>query len=343
MKKRVWIWIITVSVMLAVIAVTLLLPGQDGLLIGKAKVDDLADGQAITIDTKAENFGILRGDLFYYYVDVIYNPQLVSEIDEDNLLLVINLEPFEIRDTEIEHFKLDSNKRLLRIQYQLQLIDGKTDSIYEFPSIVVRYKPVNTEGYMEYPSPAEPVYITSRLPDDIQNILQLMSIDLDLGYSMLRPVNGEVVSTEQSRLPYIFVIAGVFLAVGVLSDYFLRIVPQRRREKEKNISEKNTLISNACASLYKNLKDGAATEDILYQADHIIRLVLFQKENLDWLEDLRNQTISPGIKDTVFAFFKNTQNPVEDDQTEKCITETLEYMEKILKFYYPEEAEGWKK
>jgi hypothetical protein len=342
MKKRVWIWIITISVMLAVIAVTLLLPGQDGLLLGKAKVDDLPEGQAITVDTKAENFGILRGDLFYYYVDVIYNPQLVAEIDKDNLLLVINLEPFEIRDTVTKDIKLASDKRLLRIQYQLQLIDGETNKIYEFPSIVVRYRPANTEGYMEYPAQAEPVYITSRLPDDIQNILQLMKIDLDLGYSMLRPVNGEVISTEQSRLPYIFIIAGVFLAVGVMSDYFLRIVPQRRKEKEKSISEKNTLISNACASLYRNIKDGAAIEDILYQADHIVRLVLFQKENLDWLEDLRNQTISPGIKDTVFSFFRNTQNPVEECQSEKHIAETLEYMDKILKFYYPEEAEGWK-
>jgi hypothetical protein len=195
---------------------------------------------------------------------------------------------------------------------------------------------------MEYPSQAEPVYITSRLPDNIQNIFQLMDIDLDLGYSMLRPVNGEVISTEQSRLPYIFIIAGVFLAVGVLLDYFLRIVPQRRKDKEKSISEKNTLISNACVSLYRKVKDGAATQDILYQADHIIRLVLFQKENLDWLEDLRNQTISPGIKDTVFSFFKNTQNSVEECQSSECITETMEYMDKILKFYYPEEAEGWK-
>jgi hypothetical protein len=53
MKKRLWIWITTITVMLVVIAFTLLLPGQEGLLMGKAKSMTLLR-TTITVDTKAE-------------------------------------------------------------------------------------------------------------------------------------------------------------------------------------------------------------------------------------------------------------------------------------------------
>lgn len=342
MKKRVMIWLVTIVAMLVVIAVILLLPGQNELQLGKAKVDDLPAGQAIAIDTKAENFGILKGDLFYYYVDVIYNPQLVSEIDKDNLLVVINMEPFEVRNFQTVDFKLDADTRVFRIQYQLQLIDGETDYVYEFPSIVVRYKPVDSDGYMEYPSQAEPVYIVSRLPDDIQNIFKLIGGDIDLGYSMLRPVSGEVISTRESRLPWIFITIGVFSAAGALSDYALRIVPQRKKEKEKDAIERNTVISGAYASLNNNIKEAASYDDILHQADHIVRLVLFQKEKLDWLQDLSVESLPDEIRETVVSFFESTQKMPEEACTQKHLDESLRYMDKILRFYYPEEVDGWK-
>jgi hypothetical protein len=343
MKKRRLVWVITSSVAVVAVVIILSLSGQDGLQVGKAKIEKLPQGQVIMVDSRAERFGVQLGDTVLYFVDVLYDPEMVSEIDKSSMDESVKLEPFEIRDMQETDFKLDDSTRIYRRQYEIQLINGDVDYLYEFPSIVVSYKPADSGGYMEVPGTAEPVYVASRLPDDIEDIgdirgsYQLGDIigdvinsNIDLGYYMLRPLNGEILSIEQNPLPWILIAVGGLLVIGMLADSTLRVIPQRKEEKEKAKTEKNKPISQAYNSLYENRERGVSTENILYQIDHIVRIVLVQNEDMDWLEEMNTDLLPPEIRETVISLFEKTQKTVKEGLEQQNVEESLESLDKIL-------------
>lgn len=344
MKRKGLIWILIGTAMLIVFTITLLLNNTNDLQTGKSKVEKLPKDQAIMVESRAERFGVQKGDAFLYFVDVLYNPQLVYEIDKTSLEKNVKLEPFEIRDIQHTDFKLDSNTRVYRLQYELQLINGDVDYLYHFPSIVVTYKLMESEGFREIPGVAEPVYIASRLPEDPTKF-QLGDFGvnyLDEGYGILRPLKGEVEETGKNFLPWSLIIAGGLLAIGSLIDINLRVIPQRKEEKEKARIDKNKMISQAYHSLYLNIEKAIATDHMLYQISHIARLVLTQKENFDWLDELKIDRVPSGIREPVISLFTITQNMGINDSDQKNMDECLKYLDMILKFYYQEEVDSWK-
>jgi hypothetical protein len=341
MKKKLIIWGVTGIAMIVTIAVILLLPGQDGMQLDKAKIAKLTAGQAITIDTEAEDFGVQLGDAFSYFVDVIYNPEMVDEVDIDSLIQVVNLDPFEIREIRQSEIKLDANTRMYRIAYTLQFIDDDTDEVYEFPSIVVRYIPAGEDGYMEFPATPEPIYVLSRMPDNLSDIFVISGSDFDLGYGMLRPLSGDVISIDTNRTPWIVMAIGIFFIIGAVADYTLRILPQKRQEKDNLKSEKNKFVADAYALIHKNIDNGSPAEYILYRMDHLIRLVLSQKENLDPLEDFNYDLIPPEIRNEVISLFENTQRAVDKCTEQQLVEESMAYIDKILRHYFKEEVDSW--
>jgi hypothetical protein len=338
MGKKGLIWAITGIVVAVVIAVILLFSSQDELQLGKVLVNDLPEGTAIMIDTAASTFGVKKGDIFYYYVDILYNPALVEDIDKDRLLAAISLDPFEIRNVTETDFVESSDTYIYWIQYELQFINGDTDVVYEIPSIVVTYKTVGSEGYLELPGTAESVYVSSRLPDD----LRTSNYDIDLGYGMLRPLSGAIISIREDPLPWILIAAGAILAIGSAVDYGFRVIPQRSAEKVKTRAGRNLIIAQDYKSLYQNVGNSIAPDMILLQIDRITRIVLIKNEEFDWLEELKLDNIPSEIRETVVSLFTITQKAGIENMMQDNVRESLEYLDKILRFYYAEEVDSWK-
>lgn len=341
MKKRGLVWIATGSIIVIAIAIIMLLTGQSEMQLGKAKVDKLTEGKAIAVDSKAESFGILKGDVFLYYVDILCDSEQVSEIDIDGLIETINLEPFEVRNIQELKFALNDGIQVYRLAYELQLINGDVNSIYNFPSIVVRYKLTGSDGFQEMPVSAEPVYISSRLPESDEDFMNLNF--LDLGYeSPFRVLKGDIIEIKQSSLPWILLICGILLAIGAVVDFVVRVVPQRNKEKDSIRIEKNKQIAQIYNTLYRNIESKASYENIIYQIDHISRLVLSLNEHFQWLEEIDISKIPVKIKDEVTALFNNISKMSKGILQESDVNNSLQYLDNILRFYYQEDVNTWK-
>jgi len=248
MRRKGIIWIITCLVLIIAISTALLLTQQNELQVGISKVEKLSPGQAISIDTKAENFGIQIGDVFSYFVNIYYNPEKVVDIDGKNLIKTINLIPFEIRDVSEKNIKINNVTYVHEVQFKIQLVNGDIDHLYEFPSIVVKYKLNDSAGFLEIPCAAEPVYVSSRLPDKIENPIS----NLDFGYGLLRPLKGEANSLGGNQFAWVLLISGIVLGIGTVTDYYFRILPQKKNENENEKLEKSKLIYQAYKALYKD-------------------------------------------------------------------------------------------
>jgi hypothetical protein len=341
MKKRVLIWGITGSLIAIAITIVLLLTGQSETQLGVAKVDKLTEGKSIAVNSRAESFGVLKGDVFLYYVDILYNPEKVSEIDTQGLIDTIDLTPFDVRAINETEFKLNDGTKIHRLTYELQLVDGIVNNLYNFSSIVIRYKLSGSEGFQEMPASAEPIYVSSRLPESDEDFVALSY--LDLGYEApLRALQGEILEVKQNSIPWILLIAGGLLAIGTAIDFTVRIMPQKRKDKENARIEKNKQIARIYNTLYKNIGDGTSYDNIIYQIDHIARLVISRNEHLDWLEELDINQVSVDIREETAALFNNVYKIGKGTLNENDVKDSLEYMDKILKYYYHEDVDTWK-
>jgi hypothetical protein len=175
------IWILATLGAICTVALTAFLlnpsflPSDDLVL----KEEGLLEGEAILVRTGVEGFGVQKGDAFLYSVEVWYNPDLVSGIDRASVDKGLNLQPFEIREIRESESDFDSGTRVYRREYELQLIQGEVDALYEFPSLVVRYRPKDSEGLFEKTVIPEAIFVASRLPSDVEGL-------------ELRPLKGKV-------------------------------------------------------------------------------------------------------------------------------------------------------
>lgn len=341
MNKKRAIWLITVTVLILVVSLILLLHNPSKIMTDEAKIEQLSSSQVILVDGEAEYYAVQRGDIFSYFIDVLYNTDMVSNIDKKNLKDGINLQPFDVKGFTETDVKLNSNHRLYRITYTLQLINGSVDQIYKFPSIVVRYKLVNNEGYLEIPGKAKSVYVSHRLPNEIEDIIVINSPDVDTSYGMLKPVIGKISSTNSNYISWIFIASGSVLIIGALADFVLLAVPKMKREKEQEKLTENKKISSFYNTLCKNKKNNNRPEFLINQADHILRLVLKEKEHIDWLEELNFDSLPSEIIKEVILIFNNSQKELIDGQEKKALDESLLSLDKILRFYYFEDVDNW--
>ena len=341
MKARI-VWILAALAALAAVASAFLLLshyflGSEDLAV-KPFEKGLREGEAILVKTRAGRFGVQKGDAFPYLVEVWYNPDQVSEIDRTSLDKNVNLEPFEIRDIKEKVFTLDSGTRVYQREYEIQLIDGEVEHLYEFPTIVVRYSLKGSEGLLNKTVVPEPIYVAPRLPPDVTNL----DLGSGPGYGPLRPVKGEIEDVGQNRLPWILWTLGGFLAALAVADLGLRVIPQWKGMAKQR--RKVDVLSEACRSLYENVAMAVEPKRLLHQMDHILRLVLARKEKSDWLEEPNLDLVSSGIREPVISLFEKCQKAYEPEVIEqKEMEEALRQLEEILGFYFGEgEMAAWR-
>jgi hypothetical protein len=338
MIKTRLVWILIGLVALVTVALILFLPSQDGLSVARAGVEQLPEGQVILASAGPELQSVQKGDAFIYLVEVLYDPRQVSGVDRDSLDNNMNLEPFEIRDVKEAKFNLDTGTRVYQRQYEIQLINGEVEYLYEFPTIVVRYELKGADGFAETSVVPEPIYVTSRLPDDISDIVS----NVELGYNPLIPLEGEIEDGSQNRLPWILLVLGGFLAALAVTDLTLRVIPQWK-EKAKQTREMGDVLCQAYRSLHGNVAAGAKPKSLLHQMDHILRVVLAQEEKVGWLEEPNLDLFSSEIKPSVISLFEKCQKAYgTEDIKQEEVEEALKQLEEVLEFYFTEEVEAWK-
>jgi hypothetical protein len=340
MIKTRLVWILTGLAALVTVTLILFLPNQDDLSVGQAKVEQLPEGQTILSNAWPELQSVQMGDAFLYIIEVLYNPDQISEIDRDSLDNNVNLEPFEIRDTKETEFNLDSGARIYQRQYEIQLINGEIEYLYEFPTIVVRYKLKGVDGFAETSVVPESIYVAPRLPDDVSNLVS----NIELGYDPLRPLEGEVEDTGQNRWIWILWALGGFLAVLTVADLSWRVIPQwKEKLRQAREMEMGDVLHQAYRSLSANVAAGAEPKSLLHQMDHILRVVLAQEEKFGWLEEPNLDLVSSEIRPSVVSLFEKCRKAYgTEDIKQEEVEEALGQLREILEFYFAEEAEAWK-
>ncbi len=335
--RLVWVLAIVGAVTLAIASI-LTLSWPDELTVGKAKMDLLPAGQPILVDTRAERVGVQKGDAFSYMVDILYDPGQVDEIDASSLDKNVNLEPFEVRRVEDTEFSLDSGTCVYRREYELQLITGAVDHLYEFPTLVVRYSLKSPrQGYAEKAGVPEPVYVASRLPENVD--------EMEVGYGPMRPLKGKGVDLNQRRLPWFLGILGGLLAVLAVTDLRFRVIHRWRETASHSTRiESRDVVVQAYRSLCNNAATATEAKGVLHQIDHIVRIVLAREEKIQWLEDPDLSQVSPEARSSVFALVRRCQNshgPQHSPEAE--IEEAVRQLEEVLTFYYGEgELVAWR-
>ncbi len=341
MKKIRLVWILAGVVALALVLLIAFWPNAEDLSVGKAKVEQLPEGQVILCNAWPEAKSVQKGDAFMYTIQVLYDTSVISGVDRDSLDSAVNLEPFEVRNTYETEFNVGSGARVYQRQYEIQFIVGNTSTTYSFPSIVVRYKLKGSEGYAETNVVPESVYVAPRIPaSDVGS----MAAEIKAGNSLFRPPEGTVEDTNQNRLPWILVVLGCVLAAVAVADVTLRVIPQwKEKARQAKMGQMSETLRQAYRSLMDNIAAGASPRAILHQIDHIVRLVLAPKEKTGWLEEPAIETVPEEIRPSVVSLFDKSRRAYgTGDVKQGEVEEALKQLEDVFGFYYAGEAEAWK-
>ncbi len=332
MKVRVFL----ISAALVAVALAAFLVGSSffssrSLILEKGR--GLPKNQSILIKTKVEGFGVQKGDAFSYVVEVWYDPNQVSEIDRTALEKSLNWKPFEIRGAKESEFQLDGRTRLYQREYELQLIDGKVDYLYKFPTLVVRYRLKGSEGFLEKTAVPEAIYVAPRLPANIKGL-------------ELKPITEKIQDGRQENLPWIlWGLGGVLALLGVF-DLAWRVIPTwKESRKQRRTAEGVDVLSEAYGALHRNIEKGVEAKSVLHQMDRILRIVLARKEKGDWLNGFNPDGMPSEIKESVLSFFAKSEKAYRPEDVEKKETdEALSQLQRILIFYFGKrEVEAWRR
>jgi hypothetical protein len=291
------------------------------------------EAKPVSMRTRADNLGVHRGDAFSYRVEVQYDAESVSEIDKASLEKSINLKPFEVRKVAEHEAETDSRTRTYVREYQLQLIDGKIDTLYKFPTIVLRYRVKESGTYEEKTIVPDPIFVASRLPPDTG------SLDL-------RPIQDAIEDPGWSHLHWILMGLGGFLAILAIADLAWRALPQwRAAVKNKRRTEGVDVLSEAYRSLHAAAAGSAESGPLLYQVQHILRVILARKEKVGWMDEPDFGRIAPGIREEVVSLYSMCEDGSGSRSPEERRTQdAVAKIEKILAFYCGEGAlRAWRR
>lgn len=330
--KRILVMIMA-SLVVLVAASILVVPSFQALhQVVLEKDKGLAEGEAITVRTKVNGFGVHKGDAFPYSVEVRYNKELISGLDKTSLDKSTNFKPFEIRRVAEREFDINPQTRVFAREYEIQLIDGKVNTFYKFPSILVRYKLKESGVYEEKAITPGPVFIAPRLPPNVNG--------LDL-----TPIQGSIERPGWDHIRWVLTALGAFLALLALVDLAWRTIPQWKEGAwQRKKAEGVDILSEAYGSLNSAIAHGSEPGQLLHQMNHILRIVLAHKESVDWMEEPDPDRIPSDIKAEVFSFLKGRQG-INGDQSlnQKQVQEAQRHLEKILEFYFGEgQVRAWK-
>lgn len=288
--------------------------------------------EPISVTTRAEPFGVRKGDLFSYYFEVWYDPQLVAAIDKVSLDGAIDLAPFEVRRSEESEFAPGPQLRLYRREYDLQLIVGQVDQQYRFPSITVRYRPRDAEGLLSITAEPAPVFVASRLPAEID--------DLEL-----QPIAPTVSELGRQRLPWLLWGLGALLAALGAADLAWRVLPQLQGAAAgARTPRQGGVLVEAYRSLHLNPGRTDDPRRLLHQIDHLLRLVLAAQHSLDWLEEPDLTRVPGEVRGTVSQLFESCQQAYRPGAVEEGrLAEAMAQLDEALRYYYgAEELEAWR-
>jgi hypothetical protein len=338
MMKRRLVWILTSLAAVIIIALLLILPDSGDITVVKSRAQELPEGQAILCNAYPEAKSVQKGDAFLFILEVLYDTNQVSGIDSVSLNDNVNLSPFEIRETTDVVFNLDSDTMVFQRQFEIQLISGDVDKLYSFPTIVVRYELPGADGYAETSVIPETIYVSPRLPDNV-----MVAGTTQLNYESLRSLEGKIESSGTSRIALIMWILGGLLGVAAVTDLTLRYVYRGKETSAKSgeVDMSDTL-QQAYRSLHEKVKAGAEAGNIFHQIDHILRLVMIQKENNSWLQEIELEQVSVEIRPTVISLFAKCSEPGMQEAGQQEIDAALKQLDDILEFYFAEEIGEWK-
>jgi hypothetical protein len=212
------------------------------------------------------------------------------------------------------------------------LINGNVDYLYKFPTIVVRYRLKDSEGFAEKGVVAEPIFIASRLPADVSGL-------------ELRPLKGKVEDESRKYMPWmLWALGGILAALGV-ANLAWRTIPQwKEMAKQRRKAESGDVLVQAYGSLSRNVAMGVAPKHLIHQMDLILRIVLARKEKADWLEEPDLDGVSSGIRPSVISLFEKLErNHATQEAEQKEVQEASRQLEEILRFYFgAKQVESWR-
>lgn len=340
MIRKKLFWIIAGIVAVAVIVLVLVLPDADSVSSIQTRAETLPDGKNILASAWPEKQGVQKGDAFYYVVEVVYDTSFVSGVDKVSLDENVNLNPFEVKSITEKSFKLDSQTRVYQRLFLIQFISGTVERIYDFPSIVVKYKLRESNGFAETPAVPESVYVAPRLPSNGAIIIS----GLNDGTYALQPVETNIHKTGVNLISLILWIVGGLLLIFMVLALVYRVIPQwKESEKWQRSKQMSVILKEAYGSLLDNVSDGAEPATLFHQVDYIHRLALSPEERTSLLQEPNLEVVPCEIKPTVISLFEKCENAYDnDDIKQQEVEEAIKQLEEVLKYYYTEDMEEWK-
>lgn len=296
----------------------------------------LSKDKAIQARARLDNPVVHKGDLFSYIFEVWYDPRKVAEIDQSNLEKSINLSPFEIKQVKEQDVRLNSSTRVYRKEYTLQLVTGKAGQLYDFPEMLVRYQAQGVEGVLSVPISTESVFVAPRLGPDVR--------DLVFGYGPLRPIMPKI-DTTSGPLPWVFWALGIVLAA---SGVFVST-----RQSARNLSEVKTgrkkqaegdVVFQSYRSLIENHAMATDPRSLLHQMDHVLRILLVQREKVDLLAGLDQEKLPSAVREQVSRLLAICNRAYNSRMVEaKDVEEGLLELHQVLEYYYGrKEVVAWR-
>lgn len=281
----------------------------------------LGESATVLILTDAGSTGKHLGDEISYAVEVLYDTDKV-EIERQTLNQSIDFTPFTTREVHEKETQVLPNVKAYRLEYKLQLIDGKVNTAYAFPSITVRYLDKNSGRKDVARGAPVPIFISARLPQDAR------------GFE-LKPMKGRA---EEMGFPVhapLFIVAGgllIFSGIIMIGSGLWKARRLRSAERKKRIGFEDFFHLLQELSSEKAMRDPQGSARLLYQA---VRTLLAQEEGINWLQPEGLWTLTSTKKRALSLMEKCGQAYDEYSVTDReTAEEFIEEFKKILESYY---------
>jgi hypothetical protein len=261
---------------------------------------------------------------------------VVTAIDKDNLEKSINLNPFEIKQVTEQDVRLDANTRLYRREYTLQLVTGNAGQVYEFADMLVRYEAKGENGLLSTPVSVEPVYVASRLTAEVR--------DLVFGYGPLRPVAAKI-KAPGGWVPWACWSLGLLLAVaGVYLRSRKPALPSTATKTGRRTTGQGGVVFESYRALLENRAKAVEPRGLLHQMDHILRVLLLQREKIDLLAGVDPARLPAEVQEPAAGLLDICQRAYNAKIVEtRDVEEALAKLDQALEFYYGhEELAAWR-
>lgn len=281
------------------------------LILEKEKIEQ---DKLIWVEIESKD-SVYLGDVTSYKIRILYRFRQIK-IDRAGLGQ-INFEPFEVRDWGEREIFLDSKTKVYQREYQIQLIEGKTNQLYNFTSFTLRYRTKGSQDWQEMEVELKPIFISARLPEDLDNL-------------ELKPVEGEIRDINIQMVSWLFFGGGTLCILGGLLG--LKMIFKR---KKKPIIKHRHYLLKICDNLMERLELGEDPQLICHQTFQVLMVSLARKEEIDWLK-LELPKLPKKIEKKAKGLFEKCQRgygpePLEKEEVKEMISDLQEIVNFWLK------------